>query len=54
MENGFATQFTKLANEVRIEFSHRSETALLESDEELAAAQLRLLKDYVDAHTQDT
>jgi hypothetical protein len=50
----FHTQFTKLANEVRIEFPHRGETALLESEEELAAAQLRLLKDYVDAHTQDT
>jgi hypothetical protein len=38
---------------VRIEFPHRGETALLESEEELAAAQLRLLKDYVDAHAQD-
>ena len=49
----FGSQFTKLRNEVRIEFQQRGEAARLQSEEELAAAQLRLLKDYIDMHAEE-
>jgi hypothetical protein len=49
----FGSQFTKLHNEVRIEFPHRQEVACLQSEEEVAAAKLRLVKDYIDVHAED-
>lgn len=49
----FGSQCTKLRSEVRVEFPQRGEIAHLQSEEELAAAQLRLLKDYIDVHAED-
>lgn len=44
---------TPLAKAVCITYPYRREIAYLTSEEELAAAQLRLLKDYVDIHAHD-
>jgi hypothetical protein len=44
----FGSKFTKLRTEVRVEFLQRGETVRLQSEEEVAAAHLRLFKDYVD------
>lgn len=49
----FGTQFTKLHTEVRVEFPHRGEVARLQSEEEVAAAKLRLVKEYIDVHADE-
>ncbi|KAF2132440.1 hypothetical protein P153DRAFT_416055 [Dothidotthia symphoricarpi CBS 119687] len=49
----FDRQFTEFKNAVSIEFPQRSEMAYCWSDEEVAATQLRLLKDYVDVHAEE-
>jgi hypothetical protein len=49
----FGSQFSRLHNEERIEFPHRREVACLQSEEEFAAAKLRLVKDYIDVHAED-
>lgn len=49
----FGSQSTPLRSEVQIDFLHRGQTARLLSEEELAAGQLRLLKDYIDMHAED-
>lgn len=49
----FGMQFIQLRNEVRIDFLQHSEIVTCRSEEELAAAQLRLLKDYIDVHAEE-
>ncbi|KAF2823183.1 hypothetical protein CC86DRAFT_409116 [Ophiobolus disseminans] len=49
----FGLQTTKLRTEVRVEFPQRGEVARLQSEEELAAAQLRLLNDYINTHAEE-
>ncbi|KAF1829027.1 hypothetical protein BDW02DRAFT_510913 [Decorospora gaudefroyi] len=49
----FGPQFTPLRNEVSIAFPQRSQAVKCLSEEEVAAAQLRLIKDYVDVHTEE-
>ncbi|KAF1914023.1 hypothetical protein BDU57DRAFT_455376 [Ampelomyces quisqualis] len=49
----FGSQFTILPNDVQIDFPQRSKAAHLQFEEDLAAAQLRLLKDYVVVHASD-
>lgn len=50
-----ATTFTPLPSnrEERIQFPMHSQTITCRSEEEVAAAQLRLLKDYIDSHAND-
>jgi hypothetical protein len=50
-----ATAFTPLpsSREERIDFPAHSQTILCRSEEEVAAAQLRLLKDYIDSHADE-
>lgn len=50
-----ATAFTPLPSdrEERIDFPAHSQTVLCRSEEEVAAAQLRLLKDYIDSHADE-
>jgi hypothetical protein len=47
----FETQVTALREDVSIEFSQRSQVVACSSEEGVAVAQLRLVKDYVDVHT---
>lgn len=49
----FGSTYTKLHNEISIEFPQRSEAVRCVSEQELAAAQLRLLKDYIDVHAEE-
>jgi hypothetical protein len=49
----FGSQFTPLQNAVRIEFSQRGKSVNCTSEEEVAVAQLRLLKDYTNAHAEE-
>jgi hypothetical protein len=49
----FQAGYTELMKEVRIEFPHRKEVPLVHSEEALATAQLKLLKDYVHVHAED-
>ena len=49
----FGAQHTRRHDEVCIEFQSRSQVARLQSEEEVAAAQLRLLKDYIDVHADE-
>lgn len=49
----FGLSFTSLKIEERIDFAQRGEIVLCCSEEEVAAAQLRLLKDYIDAHADE-
>ncbi|KAF2023241.1 hypothetical protein EK21DRAFT_118948 [Setomelanomma holmii] len=49
----FGSQDAKLRSPVRIEFPQRTIALTVNSAEELAAAQLRLLKDYIDVHADE-
>ncbi|KAJ8110472.1 hypothetical protein OPT61_g6694 [Boeremia exigua] len=49
----FGNLFTNLKTEERIGFPQRSESVVCWSEEEVAAARLRLLKDYVDSHADE-
>ncbi|KAL5114491.1 hypothetical protein ACEQ8H_007634 [Pleosporales sp. CAS-2024a] len=49
----FGSQGTKLHHDMGIEFPSRCQSVLVRSEEELAAAQLRLVKDYVHVHAED-
>jgi hypothetical protein len=49
----FGSQHTPLHEEVSIEFQSRGQVVRLQSEEEVAAAQLRLLKDYIDVHAEE-
>jgi hypothetical protein len=49
----FGSQFTPLRHEVRVEFPQHGEAIKRRSEEEVAAAQLRLIKGYVDVHTEE-
>ncbi|KAI8938696.1 hypothetical protein NX059_004562 [Plenodomus lindquistii] len=49
----FGSQFTRLRNQVSIEFPQHNEVVTCASEEELAAAQLRIVKDYVDVHSEE-
>lgn len=49
----FGAQHTRRHDQVRIEFQSRGQIAQLQSEEEVAAAQLRLLKDYIDVHADE-
>lgn len=49
----FGSKFTLLATEERIDFLQRGRSVVCGSEEEVAATQLRLLKDYVDFHAQE-
>lgn len=49
----FGQSFTNLRAEERIELASRGETIVCWSEEEVAAAQLRLLKEYIDAHADE-
>ena len=51
----FGTAFTPLISdrEERIDFPSHSQTIPCRSEEEVAAAQLRLLKDYIDSHADE-
>ncbi|KAH4111298.1 hypothetical protein HBH46_000260 [Parastagonospora nodorum] len=49
----FGSQHTRRHDEVRIEFQIRGQIARLQSEEEFAAAQLRLLKDYIEVHADE-
>ncbi|KAJ4983388.1 hypothetical protein SVAN01_11123 [Stagonosporopsis vannaccii] len=49
----FGQSLTGLKAEERIVFAQRGESVVCWSEEEVAAAQLRLLKDYVDAHADE-
>ncbi|CBX94691.1 hypothetical protein IAQ61_009373 [Plenodomus lingam] len=49
----FGSQFTRLRNQVDITFPQHNEVVTCNSEEEVAAAQLRLIKDYVDVHSEE-
>jgi len=49
----FGSQFTRLRCEVSVELPQHNESVKCASEEEVAAAQLRLIKDYVDVHTEE-
>lgn len=49
----FGKSFTNLISEERIEFAQHSQSVVCWSEEEIAAAQLRLLKDYIDSHADE-
>ncbi|KAH6620550.1 hypothetical protein C7974DRAFT_315826 [Boeremia exigua] len=49
----FGQSFTNLRAEERIDLAQRGETVVCWSEEEVAATQLRLLKDYVDSHADE-
>ncbi|CAO2657154.1 Nn.00g032800.m01.CDS01 [Neocucurbitaria sp. VM-36] len=49
----FGAQFTRLHNSVNIDFPQRGEVVTCGSEEEVAVAQLRLLKDYVDVYAEE-
>lgn len=49
----FGTGFTEIHDIFCMSFPHRNDSAHLKSEEELASAQLRLLKDIVQAHADD-
>jgi len=49
----FGSQCTKLRSEAHIKLAQRYEFAHVHSEQELAAAQLRLLKDYTDFHAEE-
>ncbi|KAF2845310.1 hypothetical protein T440DRAFT_493514 [Plenodomus tracheiphilus IPT5] len=50
----FGSQFTRLRNQVSVDFPQHNEAVTCASEEEVAAAQLRLIKDYVDVHSEET
>lgn len=49
----FGPQFTRLRCEVSVDFPQHNEVIKCASEEEVAAAQLRLIKDYVDVHAEE-
>ncbi|EFQ85265.1 hypothetical protein CFE70_009139 [Pyrenophora teres f. teres 0-1] len=49
----FGSQFTALRSEVFIVFPHRDEAVKCMSEEEVAIALYRLVKDYIDVHTEE-
>lgn len=49
----FNSGFTQLREAVKIEFPQYGQTVTCNSEEEVAAAQLRLLKDYIDVHAEE-
>ncbi|KAH9868753.1 hypothetical protein J1614_007825 [Plenodomus biglobosus] len=49
----FGSQFTQLRNHVSIEFPLHNELVTCASEEQVAATQLRLIKDYVDVNSEE-
>lgn len=49
----FGQSFTNLLSEERIDFAQHDQMVICWSEEEVAAAQLRLMKDYIDSHADE-